>query len=78
MIAGFSREGGLPSFLHGPGESQASSGDGKGVTSPMAEITGLGYVELAAEEVAKKPPWLPVLRLGVLEIGLREAAEVLW
>ena len=45
-------------------------GDGRGVTSPIAEMTGLGYVELAAEGEPKMPVRL-VLRLGVLEMGFR-------
>ena len=49
-------------------------GDGRGVTSPMAEMTGLGYVELAAEGEPKTPLRL-VLRLGVLEMGLRLSEE---
>jgi len=37
-----SRDVRLASFFHGPGESLASSGEGRGVTSPIAEMTGLG------------------------------------
>ena len=44
----------------------------------MAEMTGLGYAELVAEGEPKMPLRL-VLRLGVLEMGLRlrEEADVL-
>ncbi len=44
------------------------------MTSPIAEIIGLGLVELAAEAVPK--PWeKPVLKLGVRDTGLRDEAE---
>jgi hypothetical protein len=65
----------LPICFHGPGESLANKGEGRGVTSPMAEITGLRTVELAAEPEPKTPWMLPVLRLGVLEIGSRDWTE---
>jgi hypothetical protein len=55
-----------PSCFHGPGEPFANRGDGRGVMSPMADITGLPTVELAAEAEPKAPN-RPVLRLGVLE-----------
>jgi hypothetical protein len=41
--------------FHGPGESVARRGDGSGVMSPMAEMTGLGTVELAADGEPKEP-----------------------
>jgi len=68
----------MSSFFHGPGESPHSSGEGSGVTSPMADIRGLGKAELAAEAGPK--PWLrprPVLKLGVRETGRRDEADVL-
>lgn len=69
-----SRDEGLMCF-HGPGESPASNGDGRGVTSPMAAIMGLATVELAAEAGPKTKA--AALRLGVRDIGRREEAEVL-
>lgn len=56
------------SCFQGPGEPFAISGDGRGVRSPIAEMTGLGTVELAAE-ADPKAPYAPALRLGVLETG---------
>lgn len=44
-----------PNCFHGPGESPANRGDGKGVRSPMAAMTGLATVELAAEAEPKGP-----------------------
>jgi len=61
-------------LFQGPGESLARSGDGRGVRSPIAEITGLATVELAAE-AEPKGPYMPVLRLGVLDIGRSDWAE---
>lgn len=47
---GISREGGRPFIRRqGPGESPESRGEGKGVTSPIAVMIGLGTRELAAE-----------------------------
>lgn len=66
-----------PSFFHGPGECEDRRGEGRGVTSPIADITGLATVELAAEAELKAPEMLPVLRLGVLDSGCREEVEVL-
>jgi len=71
-----SRDIRLPNFLHGPGESFESKGEGRGVTSPMAEITGLGTVELAADAEPKGFPKFGVFRLGVLEMGLSEEDDV--
>ena len=70
---GDSRDVRLASFFHGPGESSASRGEGRGATSPMAEITGLGTAELAAEADAKAPA--RALRLGVLDTGRRDWAD---
>src|SRR5690242_11276400 len=50
-----SRDPRRPNCFHGPGESVANSGDGRGVRSPMAEMTGLATVELAAEAEPKGP-----------------------
>lgn len=64
--------GGVPlrSFFQGPGESAESSGLGRGVMSPMAEMTGLGMRLLAALPGAAPMLWeRAVLRLGVLDIG---------
>jgi hypothetical protein len=72
-----SREARRPSCLHGPGESLANSGDGRGVRSPIAEMTGLATVELAAE-AEPKGPYFPVFRLGVLETGRSDWAEDLF
>ena len=45
-----SRDAFLPiRCFHGVGESLPRRGDGRGVTSPIAEMTGLGTVELVAE-----------------------------
>lgn len=64
------------SCLHGPGECVDRRGEGRGVTSPIADITGLGTVELAAEAELKAPDKLPVaLKLGVLEIGQRDEVD---
>lgn len=63
--------------FQGPGESLDSNGEGKGVTSPMADIIGLPTVELAPECEPKMVAMLPVLTLGVLEIGRSDEAEVL-
>jgi hypothetical protein len=77
-LAGPSRDGSLPlnSFFHGPGESLVRSGDGRGVTSPMADIMGLATLELAADDEPKNPARALVLKLGVLDTGLRLEAEV--
>jgi hypothetical protein len=40
----------------------------------MAEMTGLATTELAAE-AEPKAPYMPVLRLGVLETGRSDWAE---
>jgi hypothetical protein len=71
-----SRDEGPSSLRQGPGESPDSSGDGRGVTSPIAVIIGLGTVELAPEAV---PSALEkaVLRLGVREMGCSDDADVL-
>lgn len=61
--------------FHGPGECVESRGEGKGVTSPIAAMTGLATVELAAEAEPKAPDRLPALKLGVLVIERREEAE---
>ena len=75
---GDSRDGGrAPSRFHGPGESLESNGEGRGVTSPMADITGLGTVELAADAEPKALARAEVLKLGVLDTGFRFVADVL-
>lgn len=64
------------SCLHGPGECVDRRGEGRGVTSPIADIIGLGTVELAAEAEPKAPDRLPVaLKLGVLETGRRDEVD---
>lgn len=63
------------SRFHGPGESAESRGLGSGVTSPIAEIIGLGMTLL----VPLAEPMLLVraaFRLGVLETGLRLLDDV--
>lgn len=77
VAAGVSREGGRANLLQGPGESPDRRGDGSGVTSPIADMIGLGYVELAAEAVPKPGPKL-FLKLGVRAMGRRDEADVLW
>lgn len=74
--------GGVPpsSFFHGPGESAESSGLGRGVMSPMAEMTGLAMRLLAALPGPAPAPRLwarAVLRLGVLDIGYRLLLDAL-
>lgn len=63
-----SRDARLPNCFHGPGELFANRGDGRGVISAIADMIGLATVELAAE-AEPKGPYMPVLRLGVLETG---------
>jgi len=41
--------------FHGPGESLANRGDGRGVRSPIAEMTGLATAELAVDAEPKAP-----------------------
>ena len=63
------------SLFHGPGESVANRGDGRGVTLPMAAMTGLGNVELVADALPNAYARLLVLRLGVLDNGWSDEAE---
>lgn len=72
-----SLDGFLPNFFHGPGESPASRGDGRGVTSPIAVMIGLGTVELAAERGLNGLPKPAAFRLGVLDMGWSEEDDVL-
>jgi hypothetical protein len=72
---GASRDVRLPSFFHGPGESDDSKGEGSGVTSPMAEMMGLATVELAVEALPRALAKAPVLKLGVRETGLSDEAD---
>jgi hypothetical protein len=66
MIVGrlVSLEGGLASLLHGPGESPNNNGEGKGVRSPIAAMTGLGTAELQADPILL---WKARLTDGVLD-----------
>lgn len=69
-----SLEGGRAwSLFQGPGESPDISGDGSGVTSPMAVIIGLGTRELAAEP--KPRPKAADLTLGVRDRSFKLGAE---
>ena len=71
-----SLDDGRSSLRQGPGESPDSSGDGSGVTSPIAVMMGLGTVELVPEA----PPNAlekAALTLGVLEMGCSDDADVL-
>lgn len=70
----FSRDVRRFSLFHGPGESLDKRGDGSGVRSPMAVMTGLATTELAAE-AEPNGPYNPVFRLGVLDIGRRDCAD---
>lgn len=83
LVLGLSERssGGIPSAegrrakaRQGPGEWCAISGDGRGVMSPSADITGLGMMELVAE-----PPLPPLpsafLMLGVRDTGTRLELE---
>ena len=51
-------------------------GDGRGVTSPMADIIGLGMMELLPE-VLPVLPTRDLLKLGVRDTGIRFALDVL-
>lgn len=65
------------SLFQGPGESPDIRGLGSGVTSPMADIIGLGtklLVPLAVPILLAKA----CLRLGVLEMGRKLLAEARW
>lgn len=66
-----SRDGGraLRSF-QGPGESPDRRGDGKGVTSPRADMTGLGTQETGVEGLPNAFA-MALLVLGVLETGFK-------
>jgi hypothetical protein len=59
-------EVGLLIFFQGPGESLDNSGEGKGVTSPIAVIIGLGIAEFAPNGVAS------ALATASLTLGVRE------
>lgn len=59
--------------FQGPGESPESSGDGSGVRSPMAVMTGLETLELVAEP--KPRPKAADLKLGVRDTGFSPGGD---
>ena len=59
--------------LQGPGESPESNGEGSGVRSPIAVMTGLETLELAAEP--KPRPKAADLKLGVRDTGLSPGGD---
>lgn len=67
-------EVGLLIFFQGPGESLDSSGEGKGVTSPIAVMIGLGSAEFAPDGVARALATAS-LTLGVRERGRNDVVE---
>lgn len=69
-----SLEGGRPlRRFQGPGESPESSGEGSGVRSPMAVMTGLETLELVAEP--KPRPKAADLKLGVRDTGFSPGGD---